>query len=159
MTVCQTDDPIILIKMLYANGEETLEIGPDCPEERGAWWSSLQMPDWAYRYTYAPPSAYVPGNVLMSAVIDAGAVTMRVAVKGTTIADLEAEKAKVNAACAAWPGLIIVTADTGDGPSTIGGPWQSFPTVPSWGPTTPQMLGLLVAEATISLPVNPAGAP
>lgn len=159
MSECQTEDPVITVSILYANGEQTLTLGPDCPEERGAWWNSLQLPEWSYRMTYAPPSAYVPGNVLMAAVVDAGAITLRVVVKGTNLVDLEAEKAKVNAAVRAWPGLVIVTADTGDGPTNIGGPWQSFPTIPAWGATTPQMYGMLVAEASISLPVNPAGAP
>lgn len=159
-TVCGVD-PTITVSLSWGEGEGAgaLTLPPECPGTAGAWWNTLALPEWELRYTYAPPSAHVPGNVLLAAVEDSGAVVLGIAVRGTSLASLEAEKASVKAALAAWPGTFTVEADQGDGPVSLAGPWQTFPTVPRWGAVTPQRAGLYVAETVVSIPVNPAGAP
>jgi hypothetical protein len=161
MTECAVGDPTITVNLSWGTGETAgeLVLPPECPGAGGAWWNTLALPEWELRYTYAPPSEFVPGNVLLGAVEDSGAVVLGIAVRGTSLADLEARKVTIREALSAWPGEFLATADEGDGPVTIGGPWQTFPTLPRWGTVTPQRAGLYVAETTVSIPVNPAGAP
>lgn len=134
-----------------------LTIPSTCDE--GLSWTKMTLPDWELRYTYAPPSIYVPGNVLLAAVQDSGAIPMIVSVEGTSLSDLEVQKAELEVALLAWPGLFQVDATDDNGTATIAGPWETFPTVPHWGDVLPTVLGHYLMEATFSLPVNPTGAP
>lgn len=136
-----------------------LVITDDCGTEPGITWSTLGLPEWALRYVYAPSSNYVAGEVLLAAVRDSGAVVMTVAVQGSSLADMEAKKAQVEEALSAWPGSFRAEATDTNGTVIIAGPWDTFPSVPSWGDVTTPLLDFYYIETTFSLPVNPPGAP
>lgn len=148
---------VVTIDVTLGTEEDPLVIPSTC--DIGISWTKMALPDWEFRYTYAPPSIYVPGNVLMAAVQDSGAVPMTVSVEGSSLADLEVKKAELETALAAWPGSFKVDAMDDNGTVTIAGPWESFPTLPRWGDVLPTVLGHYLLEATFSLPVNPPGAP
>lgn len=138
-------------------GEGALVIPSTC--EVGLSWVRMGLPDWELRYTFAPPSNHVPGNILLAAVQDSGAIPMTVSVEGTSLADLNVKKAELEIALAAWPGVFKAEATDDTGTVIIAGPWETFPTIPRWGEVLPTVLGHYLLEATFSLPVNPAGAP
>lgn len=155
MTICDPEatDPIITVTLTWGDTGE-LELGPDCPDDDGMWWNALVLPPFAMRYTLAPPSSWVPGNVLLSAVPDSAALTLGVAVRGSDTATLEAQKAILVDALGQWP--YVVTVDQG---GVVVGAWRADPTIPQWGALTQQDVGLFVAEAAVSIPLNPVGAP
>lgn len=160
MTECLTVDPTISVSIYYGPEEgDVLVIPPTCPEgESGLWWNALQLPDWGVRYTYAPPSAWVPGQVLLGAVGEAAAIPLRVAVRGTDGDDLEAQKAVLAAALFTYAAVIGIDADY-DGDVTNIGLYRMDPVIPGWGPVTPQRAGMLAVETSLSIPVQPTGAP
>lgn len=146
----------------------TVSIGPvatplvltaDCGQVPGITWTALGLPEWALRYLYAPPSNYVSGDVLLATVRDSGAVVMTVSVQASSLADLETKKGQVETALAAWPGEFKAQATDTSGTVTIAGPWNTFPTIPSWGDVLIPLLDYYYMETTFSLPVNPPGAP
>lgn len=144
---------IVAINVTLGPEEDPLVISSDCDDPIS--WVAMGLPDWEYRYNYAPPSAYVRGNVLLSVVRDAGAVPMTVSIQGSSLSDMETQKAIVEAALAAWPGLFEVEAVTADETVTIAGPWESFPVIPKWGDVLIPLLDYYLVEGTFSLPVNP----
>lgn len=137
---------------------DPLIIGYECVRP-GLFWNELVLPEWEYRYNYAPPSAWVPGNVLLSAVEESSTVTMKVVAMGATLADLEVQKARLGAALAFRRGEFKAVATDGLGPVNVGGPWPTIPTKPRWGGVTPTSLRMFYAEADFAVPVNPEGAP
>lgn len=136
---------------------DPLAISSDCSQAIS--WVKMGLPEWALRYLWAPPSAYVAGDALLAVVRDSGFVPMTVSVEGTSITDLEAKKAEVETALAAWPGVFEAEAVTDDETVTIAGPWETFPVVPGWGDVLPTVLGHHLVETSFLLPVNPPGAP
>jgi hypothetical protein len=142
-----------------------LVIPDDCPPgEGGIQWTTLGEPEWALRYLWAPPSAYVGGAALLAAVPDSGEVPMEVVVRGTSIADLKARKTLLANALAAWPGEFEATATDlsavdPEPPVAVAGPWETFPTLVKWGAVDVNLYGLYVAVGTFGLPVNPEGSP
>lgn len=154
---CDPDavDPLITVTLTWGGDDPgDLVLTPDCPDDDGMWWATLVLPDFAYRYTSAPPSAWVPGNVLLAVVPDSAALALTVGVKGSDTATLEAQKALLTAALAQWP--YTVTVDQGG--VTVGA-WRADPTMPRWGALAQQDAGLFAAEAVVSIPVNPVGSP
>jgi hypothetical protein len=145
---------IVTVNVSIGPEADPLVISSDCDDAIS--WTALGLPEWEYRYNYAPPSAYVKGNVLLSLVQDVGAVPMVVSVQGTSLADMEAQKEIVRAKLAAWPGASFkVEAVTADETVTIAGPWESFPVIPKWGDVLVPLLDHYYVEGTFSLPVNP----
>lgn len=139
---------------------DPFEIPPECPPDAGGIaWNAVADPEWEVRYTYAPPSQWVPGQMLLGAVTDAGSVPVSVIVRGTSLADLEARKAALSDALAAWPGEYKAEATLGAETVTVSGPWPTFPTVVRWGEMRVGILGRCVVEGLFALPVNPVGAP
>ena len=134
-----------------------LSFSSDCSEAIS--WVKMGLPEWALRYLFAPPSAYVPGDTLLAVVRDSGFVPMTISVEGTSLSDLESKKTQVETALAAWPGVFEVEATDNDETVTIAGPWKTFPVVPGWGDVLPTVLGHYLVETSFSLPVNPPGAP
>lgn len=152
---CDPDaaDPLITVTLTWDDGE--LVLTPDCPDDgEGLWWATLLLPAFAYRYTQAPPSAWVPGNVLLSAVADSSVLTLGVGVVAGDTTNLEAQKALLVDALGQWP--YTVTVDQG---GVTVGTWRADPTIPQWGALAQQDAGLFAAEAAVSIPVNPTGAP
>lgn len=136
-----------------------LVLSPDCGQEPGITWTALGLPEWSLRYLYAPPSNYVPGDVLLATVRDSGAVVLTISVQGSSLGDMETKKAQVATALAAWPGEFKVEATDVNETVTIAGPWETFPATPSWGEVRMPLLEYYYVETTFSLPVNPPGAP
>lgn len=145
----------------------TVSIGPaasplvlssECTDV-GITWATMSLPEWTLRYNYAPPSAYIPGNVLLSAVQDSGEVLMTVSIQASSLAQMESMKAQVENALAAWPGSFKAEATDSTGTVTIAGPWDTFPTVPGWGEVLTPVLDYYTVDTVFSLPVNPPGAP
>lgn len=132
---------------------DPLVISSDCDDAIS--WLTLGLPEWDYRYNYAPPSQLVKGSVLLSIVRDSSAIPMTLAIQGTSLADLEAQKALVETKLAAWPGSFKAEAVTVAETQTIAGPWKSFPSIPKWGDVEVPLLDVYYMEGVLSLPVNP----
>ena len=160
MSECAVE-PVVTVTLTW--GEDpgaSLVLPPACEDPSGLWWNALALPDWSMRYSYAPPSAWVSGSMLLSAVPDASSVPLVVAARGTDLADLEVQKASLAAALAQWSYTVDVVADPGGGDPLVSlGQYAGQPTIPRWGAVTPQRARLYVAEAQVLIPVNPAGAP
>jgi hypothetical protein len=157
MSECVPGDPAIEVTIGY--GDETLVLTPDCVDAPGLWWSILVPPLFAYRYTSAPPSAWVPGDVLLAVVEDVGTLNMTVGAIGSTTAELEAQKALLDTALATWPWTLTITITDPDTSVTTEGPWEAHPTVPNWGDLDPLWVGTYAAEAVIVATLNPVGSP
>lgn len=148
----------VVVATVSLGPEDTpLLISSDCSE--GISWVKMGLPEWTLRYLYAPPSNYVAGDVLLSAVPDSGAVAMTLSVEGSSLSDLEDKKAQVEAALSAWPGLFKVEVTDNTETVTIAGPWTTFPTTCGWGDVLTPLLDHYLVETSFSLPVNPPGAP
>lgn len=164
MSECLIVEPYITVRLAWdeEDPEAQLVIPPTCIEESGLWWNSLEHPPFGLRYTYNPPSEYVDGQTLLRAVTDLSTVVMGVAVRGTTVTDLEDQKIILANALAHFPLALLIEseADYGAGPvdEVIGG-WKAMPALPTWGAVTPQGYGMLAAQGTVQIPVNPAGSP
>lgn len=156
MTICAGD---VNVTVTLGPVATPLVLTADCGQQAGITWTTIGLPEWALRYIYAPPSNYQPGNTLLAAVRDSGAVVMTVAVQASSLADMEVKKAQVETALAAWPGSFKAEATDVNGTVTIAGPWDSFPTVAGWGDVLMPLLDYYYVETTISLPVNPPGSP
>lgn len=157
MTICAAGDPAVDVTLSTA--DEPLVIGADCVES-GLWWNVLTLPQWAMRYEYAPPSRFLPGQALLSAVPDAAAVAITVVARGADLDAVETQKALLAAVVGQWRYTITIDATLDGGTPTTLGSWDAKPTVPVWGPDVdPDIVGLLVALGTVLIPVNPAGSP
>lgn len=152
---CSADDPIITVEFTWLP-DGLLELPPSRPDEglAGLWWNALTLPAWTMRYTNAPPSSYVPGNVLLAYTPDSSSLTMVVAALGVDTATLETQKALLEAALSRFTYVVTIKVD--DEPVDA---WRAQPTIPQWGTMTPQRSGLFVAEAALLIPVNPVEAP
>lgn len=146
------------IDVAIGNPEDPFVIGSAC-EGEGIQWTQLVLPEWSLRMRYAPPSDWIPGNVLLAAVEDSGEMAMVVTLEAASIAALEALKASLKAALVVWPGQVTVTLVEDAGSTVIEGPWQSFPTLPRWGEVTALLHGTYLIDGMFSIPVNPSGAP
>lgn len=139
--------------------EDPYVISSTC-ESVGVQWTQLVLPEWTLRMGWAPPSNFVAGNVLLSAVEDSGDVAMVVALEAETADALTALMAEVKAALIVWPGeFSVISVDDNDVETVVAGPWQSFPTVPRWGEITALLHGTYYIDGSFSITVNPAGAP
>lgn len=150
MTVC--DDPTVSVVLSWTDG--LLVIPPTCDGAEGIWWNALTLPDWSPRQTTAAPSAWQPGQVLLSSVVDAASIPMVVAVRGETLAGLLDQQEVLREALDQHPMSVSIIAD-----GTPLGQWSAFPTVPRWlTPVSPRAVSMLTTEAAFSLTVNPPGA-
>lgn len=156
---CVTVEPTISVSIYYGPDEgDVLVIPPTCDEGEGIWWNSLDLPAWGTRLAYAPPSVWIPGQVLLGATADSSTLPIRIAVRASTADGLEAQKQAL--ADALWQYALVIGIDADyDGDVTSLGLWRANPVIPSWGPVTPQRAGMLVAETTLSIPVQPPGTP
>jgi hypothetical protein len=136
-----------------------LEVGPDCPDGTGTWWTAITLPAWAYRNEYAPPSPWLPGQVLLSAVPDQSSLAVAVGAKASTLTALQAQKAALDDALAQWRYTVTLTAVSGLETVTIGS-WLAQPCAVVWGDLDTQPWGQeYVAVGSAAIPVNPPGSP
>lgn len=150
---------VVTVTVTVGPTANPLTLSSDCSLSAGISWANMTLPEWGLRSVFAPPSAYVPGDVLLSAVRDSAAVTMTVSVQASSLPDLEAKKAQVETALAAWPGEFKAVVNDINDTVVMAGPWQTFPVIPSWGDVIIPLLDYYYVETTFSLQVNPPGSP
>lgn len=110
----------------------------------------LSVPNFSMRLTYAPESMWIPGRLVLGAVMDGTEVPLTVYAKGTTSADLQAKKADLEAAFAQFSYTITMLVDG----VTIG-TWPADPTSVWWGVVDHGQAEQHFAVGTVSIPVNP----
>lgn len=133
-----------------------LEDGCDGP---GIFWSFMTEPEWDLRTVTAPPSQWVPGNLLLAAVQESATVPMAVTIIGTDLEDLKSRKVALDTALQAWPAYFRADVVTEAGASIVMGPWDAFPTRPRWGDVSVDLYGMYAQIGSFSVPVNPTGSP
>jgi hypothetical protein len=158
MTVCDVD-PTITVVLSWPDPVDpavtvTFEIPPEC-DDSGCWWNSLAFPEFDFRYGYAPPSSWIPGDILLSVVGEAAPLPLVIGVRGTDLDDLKAQKAAVAAALRVEDLTVTLVATPDTGPDVILAEYEAQPAKPKWGPITPQLMGVLAAEGIVSIPCNP----
>jgi len=105
--------------------------------------------NFALRKTYAPDSELFGGKQLLSFVRDLGSVSLRIYAHGTSTADLEANRAALDAAFSQWAYELTLTVD---------GVAQTFwadPELPTWEPLDSGMAGAFMAVASVVVPLQP----
>jgi hypothetical protein len=160
-SMCPALDPTIEVTLTWGTDEdETLTVPPELSDDVEWYWNALQWPFFDYRYGYAPPSDWLPGNVMLSAVPGGAAIPISLVVRtsynpmaddpATAVTRLETRKATLSAAFARY-GLTVAYIVEG---VTVG-TWAADPSVINWGAIDTQTYGLLVAQGVVSVPVNP----
>lgn len=112
----------------------------------------VQLPDFAMRMNYAPPSVWTPGQLLLSATLDSAALGLSVIVRGSSEANLATLKAELEAAVSQFSYEVSVVQ------GAVTQTWTADPTWPAWGALTFPMASNFMAQAGLSIPVNPIGA-
>lgn len=148
MTECNVDPTINIVLSWPADGAD-LVIGPDC-DDSGWWWTSLAFPAFDYRYETAPPSAWMGGDTLLSAVPAASTLPIGLAIHEANLVSLEVAKLQLTAAFKQLDLTITLMVD-----STPVGIYPAFPSLIQWGQITPALYGLNVYEGSVVVPVNP----
>lgn len=110
--------------------------------------SSLDLPTFAYRLTFAPDVDDVSGKELQAFALDAGSCAVVVKVHGSTVADLQTNRRALEALFGQQSYTFTVTLD---GEDEV---YQGFPVFPVWDI---DVVGK-IATATLSVPLNPMGA-
>jgi hypothetical protein len=163
MTVdmCPPIDPTVAIVLTFTDTDDEaaeVTVPPDCTgdEETPWWWNSLSWPFFDYRYGYAPPSAWLPGNVLLSAVPGESSIPISLVVS-TPAADGQAGLASARQALeAAFTAGDLTLQFLMD--ADVAGEWQADPAVINWGPVSVLTLGMFTQEGAVVVPVNPVEA-
>lgn len=148
MSVCDVDPTINIVLSWPGSGGDFI-IGPEC-DDSGWWWSSLEYPAFDYRYTTAPPSSWMGGDVLLAAVPAASTLPIGLAIHETSLVALEVARLQLNTA---FKQLDLTIALMVDG--TPVGIYPAFPALIQWGPITPGLFGLNAAQGSVVVPVNP----
>lgn len=112
----------------------------------------VQLPDFAMRYTYAPPSQWTPGQVLLGAVLDSASLGLSVMVRATSDVELATLKAELETAVSQFSYTVSLVQ------GAVTQTWNADATWPAWGPLTFAMASSHMAQAGLSIPVNPIGA-
>lgn len=113
----------------------------------------LAEPNFEMRRTYAPDSAYVPGHVMLGAVMDGTTIPLIVYVEGFSITDLVAKKNALSQALAQFSYTVSINFNGVDV-----GEWQADATTVWWGVLDHSMTAQRRALGSISIPVNPPSA-
>lgn len=159
VVTCETDPDIMLTLGWFTTSPfatYTVDIPSEC-DDSGWWWNSLQFPNFDLRYTTAPPSNWVGGDILLGAVPAASTLPITIGVHETDLTTLEAAKATLSAAFRQLDLTITVRVDDPTLGLTFVGQWAAFPSIIQWGQITPGMYGLFAAEGSVVVPVNPEG--
>lgn len=161
---CPPIDPDVELRLRYTDDSDdviTVLVPPECSDfnEDGYrfWWNSVAWPFFDYRYTYAPPSAWLPGNVLLSAVPGGATVPLSLVV--------EAEPG-VNAQANLQTGRdFLETLLRKDGlhfgyriDGTLVANYDADPSIINWGPVNVLAMGVLALEGAVVIPINPVEA-
>lgn len=112
--------------------------------EDGTFW-----PRFTTRRTYAPTSAFVPGELLMGAVQDAGEWPLTIYAHGDDAAALSAAMDALEAA---------LTQPSFEATLNVNGvtrTWPADPEFPDWGEVDSGMARAFIARASVTLQVNP----
>lgn len=158
MSECVTELPDINLTITRDGEEEDLVIGPDCTGDEGGglFFARLLRPTFTLRYDSTGPSVWVPGSgVLLNAQPDGSDVTGIIVAYGATRGEVDTWRIALVAALLQVDYQVSITV--GD---LTEGPWYAWPTQPTMAdPVSPRRAGLLADALTISIPVEPPGAP
>jgi hypothetical protein len=119
----------------------------------GLWIELADNPDFLFRYTYAPDSAYVPGKQLLAAVLDQATLPVTVHGQAASANDLSALRDELSAALAQFSYPVTLTLD---GISTT---WSADCSTAAFGSIDSGQQQALIFSANLVIPVNPPGAP
>jgi hypothetical protein len=112
----------------------------------------LSFPDFAFRLTYLPDNDDVPGKALKAATLDQGTMPLLIDVRGSTLADLQANRRALEAAFGQFSYTVTLTIGTETET------YNAFPHWPKWGVVDSGRVSARIFRATLSVPVNPMGA-
>lgn len=114
----------------------------------GLWIAEILEPGFEFRYGYAPVSPHMPGQQLLSAVLEQSTLPAVVYAQGTSTAHLRALKDELAAAVAQFAYDVTLAID---------GDVQTFSADPTW-PQWQQDWGMaeaFMASTSLSIRVNP----
>jgi len=114
------------------------------------WVDTVVSPQFSIRATYAPASAYVAGNKLLAAVLDASVLPLVVYAQAASSSALATLQAELEAAVSQFSYTVTLTVDG------VARSWQADPTWPNWGDVDSGMVAAKIARASFAIPVNPA---
>lgn len=134
-----------------------LELDPlvisDYPPAEGGLYldeGGITEPDFEIRVVLAPESVYMPGQLALAAVTDAGGLGLKVYATADSTAALSAFKAELRAALNQWRAEITTTIDGEDVAYTA-----VQPVNPHWGPLDSGMVRAFLAKTSVTVVVNP----
>jgi len=126
---------------------------PGTPTTDNPFWipkGGIGRPDFTMRLGYAPDSRWVPGKVLLDAVLEASSLPVTVWIdRVANLAELQTSRRELEAAFSQFTYTVTVT---------VGGQvesWQADPTWPAWGSLRHELVDELVDRADLVIPVNP----
>lgn len=132
---------------------EPLVIGSS-PFGSGRWFhlpeDGLSRPAFTIRKGYAPGSAFLPGQYLLTAVGESGFLPALVYAHGDTSADLEDAIAELEQATTQFAYDVELAID---GQAKT---WPADPELPDWGPVDTGFVKAHIAIASLVIPINPA---
>jgi hypothetical protein len=110
----------------------------------------LTEPQFEWRTSDAPESVYIPGQLALAAVQDAGGLGLVVYAQAATTATLAIAKAELKAALEQWRPTITTDVDG------IETEYEAvYPVTPHWGTTDSGMVRAHLARTSVTVVVNP----
>jgi hypothetical protein len=110
----------------------------------------LTEPEFEWRTSNAPESVYIPGQLALAAVQDAGGLGLRIYARGTTTAAVAAAKAELAAALGQWRPAITTDVD-----GIVTEYEAVYPVTPHWGTVDSGMVRAHLAKTSVTVVVNP----
>lgn len=136
-----TLEPLLITGDPIGNPDEPFFFPPD----------GVQLPDFAMRSVYAPPSAWTPGQLLLAATLDSASLGLSVMVRASSDATLATLKSELETAVSQFSYTVTLT----QGAAVQS--WSADATWPAWGPLDFGLASNYMAQAGLSIPVNPIG--
>lgn len=110
----------------------------------------LSRPGFTIRRGYAPGSAFLPGQYLLTAVTESSTLPVIIYAHGDTSAEVEAAIAELNTAATQFAYDVTLAID---GQAMT---WPADPELPDWGPVDTGLIRAHIAIASLVIPINPA---
>jgi hypothetical protein len=110
----------------------------------------LTEPEFEWRTSSAPESVYIPGQLVLAAVQDAGGMGLVVYAQAATTAALATAKAELKAALGQWRPAITTDVD-----GIVTEYEAVYPVTPHWGPVDSGMVRAHLAKTSVTVVVNP----
>lgn len=110
----------------------------------------LTEPQFEWRTSDAPESVYIPGQLALAAVQDAGGLGLIVYAQGASTAALAIAKAELTAALGQWRPAITPDID-----GIVTEYAAVYPVTPHWGAVDSGMVRAHLARTSVTVVVNP----